>query len=287
LIQAVSDDGAKDKRLLIVEPEFSSVLQVMARQGNTISAMLRQAWDTGDIHTLTKDPLHARSTHISLVGHITKGELLLRLNSTEAANGFGNRILWTCAVRSKILPHGGVLDPAALAHWSDSIREAVEWLGTQECPIRVTWNDDAKKLWESVYEKLSEGKPGMFGAVTSRAEAYVVRLALVYALLDSSSVIWEEHLLAALAVWEYCESSAMFIFGGATGDPLADEILEALSQSPRGLTRVQISGLFSRNKDAKEIGRALKLLADQGRAKRVRDTGGVGRPPERWVTVGA
>jgi DNA replicative helicase MCM subunit Mcm2 (Cdc46/Mcm family) len=138
-----------------------------------------------------------------------------------------------------------------------------------------------------VYDELSEGKPGMFGSVTSRAEAYVIRLALIYALLDCSDEIWEEHLQAALAVWEYCESSAKFIFGDATGNPTADAILKALRQTPEGLSRTDISALFDRNKDAKTINTALEVLAAQGRAKK----GGVrpirGRPSETWIAVGA
>ena len=47
---------------------------------------------------------------------------------------------------------------------------------------------------------------GMLGAVTSRAEAQVVRLSCLYALLDSSKVIRRQHMTAALAVWRYCET---------------------------------------------------------------------------------
>jgi hypothetical protein len=287
LIQAVSDDGAKDRRLLILEPEFASVLQVMARQGNTISAILRQAWDSGDIRTLTRIPLHATGTHISFVGHITNGELLALLNSTEAGNGFGNRFLWTCAARSKRLPHGGSVDVETATILANSLREVFEWLSEQECPLRIIWDDDAKELWEHIYVELSEGKPGMFGAVTSRAEAYVVRLALIYALLDRSTVIWKEHLLAALAVWKYCESSARFVFGDALGDPVADAIFTALRQTPKGLARTQINRLFSGNRTAMELDNALNLLSEQGRAKRTRESGGTGRPAEHWVAVGA
>ena len=51
-------------------------------------------------------------------------------------------------------------------------------------------------MWCAIYEKLSEGKPGLLGAVISRAEAQVVRLALLYALLDCSKLIRAEHLEA-------------------------------------------------------------------------------------------
>jgi hypothetical protein len=47
-------------------------------------------------------------------------------------------------------------------------------------------------------------------------------------LLDHSSVIQPTHLKAGLAVWEYVEASARYIFGSALGDRDADDILRAL-----------------------------------------------------------
>src|SRR5207253_3063030 len=86
------DPGVADKRLLVHEPEFSSVLQVCARPGNTLSAIIRQGWDTGNLRVMTKnDPGLATGAHISVVGHIGKVELLRCLDATDQANGFANR----------------------------------------------------------------------------------------------------------------------------------------------------------------------------------------------------
>ena len=74
-----------DKRLLVYEPEFASVLKVMARDSNTLSAQIRQAWDSGDLRTMVKNnPAVASGTHISILGHITKEELLRYLTDIEA-----------------------------------------------------------------------------------------------------------------------------------------------------------------------------------------------------------
>src|SRR3712207_8342266 len=51
----------------------------------------------------------------------------------------------------------------------------------------------------------SEGAPGLFGAVTGRAEAHVLRLSCLYAALDMSDTVTVTHLRAALALWRYCE----------------------------------------------------------------------------------
>ena len=96
-----------DKRLLVEEPEFASVLKVLARQGSTLSPLLRQAWDSKDLRTMTKKPLVATAPHVSIVGHITRQEYVRLLNATELGNGFANRFVTILVRRSKLLPDGG------------------------------------------------------------------------------------------------------------------------------------------------------------------------------------
>jgi hypothetical protein len=123
------------------------------------------------------------------------------------------------------------------------------------------------------------------GAVTARAEAQTIRLALIFALLDCAEQIDVNHLRAALAVWEFCEASAAHIFGDSLGDPTADEILRALHQAGRdGMTRTAIRDLFGRHRTADRIGAALALLMTKGRARFVAGTTG-GRPVETWFAM--
>ncbi len=125
-------------------------------------------------------------------------------------------------------------------------------------------------------------KPGLLGSVTSRAEAQVMRLALIYALLDCSPLIRPDHLLAALAVWGYCEQSAAYIFGDALGDPIADELLRAIrATGNQGMTRTEIRDLFKRHKGAEQIGRVLLKLLEYGSVRTEKITT-CGRPVERW-----
>lgn len=256
-------DGIKDKRLLVVEQEFASAIRVLKREGNTLSAVIRKAWDDGSLNVLTKNN-HAQATnaHISIIAHITKAELLRYLEATEAANGFGNRFLWVCVKRSKCLPEGGRLHEVDFAPLLRRLKDAVEF---GRAAGELKRDEEARELWYEVYPELSEGKPGLFGAMIARAEAQVMRLASIYALLDQSSYIRLEHLQAALACWDYVEASARFIFGDSLGDPTADEILRALKEAgEQGMTRTEIINLFGRNKNAREISKALSQLAESG-----------------------
>jgi len=256
------DSGIADKRLLVIESEFASTLRVMGRDGNTLSPLIRQAWDRGDLQTMTKNsPAKATGAHISIIGHVTEDELRRYLDRTEIGNGFANRFLFVHVRRSKCLPEGGSLNDEAMRPLVQRVAKALDFARSIDL---VTRDDEARELWVGVYQKLSEGGRGLFGAVTSRAEAHVMRLAMLYALLDESAQIRVEHLRAALAVWDYCEQSARMIFGAALGDPVADEIGRALKSNPNGLSRTEISNLFGRNRNANTIQRALDILQREG-----------------------
>ena len=204
------------------------------------------------------------------------------MTATELANGFANRFLVVTVERSKLLPFGGALDGAQFAEIRDAVRLALRF-AQQQRPI--TFDDAARERWIEIYEQLSSVRPGLAGAATARAEAHTVRLALIYALLDLSERIGLEHLEAALAVWRYSAASAHWIFGDALGDPTADELWSAAKERPAGLTRTEVSDLFSRNKKRREIERALGVLEDAGRLRRATRQPDRGRSTEVWIPV--
>ncbi len=112
------DRGVPDKRLLIDAQEFASVLAVMAKHGNTLSSVIREAWGHKVLQTLSKNsPDKAAGSHISIIGHITQQELRKMMTRTEMANGFANRFLFVMSRRSKKLPFGGDLPPMSSTAW--------------------------------------------------------------------------------------------------------------------------------------------------------------------------
>ncbi len=278
------DEGVRDKRLLVVEEEFASVLKVAVREGNILSPVIRQAWDSGDLRTLTKNsPLHATGAHIGAIGHITRSELRRYLTETESGNGFANRFLWVCTRRSKILPDGGG-HPAYGSLEADLDRALMFGRRLTQPLMR---DEEARAIWHTVYEKLSDGKPGLAGAVTSRAEAQVLRLSLIYAVMDESPSVRAEHLIAALALWDYCEASACFIFGRMAGDPVADRILMALRDAGHaGLTGTDINDLFKGKMSATRLHATLNDLEAGGVITRKKEAG-EGRTTMRYVVVAA
>ena len=274
------DEGVTDKRLLVVENEFASVLRMTERPGNTLSAILRDAWDARTLQSMTKgSPARATGPHVTVIGHITTEELRRLLSATESANGFANRFLYVCARRRQLLPEGG--RPIAWGALPEEIGDAVE---AARDVGEVTRTPTARDIWGAAYPRLSASAPGLYGAVTGRAEAYALRLALVYALMDGAARIDTEHLDAALAVMEYCLAGARHIFDVATGNPVADRIEAALADAPSGLSRTDVHRVLGRNHAAAQVEAALGLLEADGRARRSeRQTGG--RAAEVWHAV--
>jgi hypothetical protein len=276
------DPGIADKRCLVQESEFAQALKVVAREGNTLSPVVRDAWDGISLRSMTKNsPARATDPHVGIIGHITDTELRRSLAETELSNGFANRFCFIACRRSKILPDGGALGEDDLAPLVERLRAAVDYARPAQ---RLSRSPAAKELWHSVYGALSDGKPGMLGSATARAEAQVLRLSMVYALMDSSDVIDLPHLRAALALWRYCEDSAKWIFGDRLGDPLADDILNFLRARGGWVSRTEISNHLGRHVAAGALSLALGLLERFGRAERREGEAGErgGRRPEEW-----
>ncbi|MBC7341180.1 MAG: DUF3987 domain-containing protein [Clostridia bacterium] len=279
--QEDDDEGVADRRLLAYQPELASVLKVMEREGNTLSPTLRAAWDGEPLRIMTKNsPAKATDAHISLIGHISKHELVRYLKTTEAASGFGNRFLWVCVKRSKVLPDGGNIQAVDFGPELRRLAEAIEFGKTAG---ELQRDEEAREVWHHVYEALTREKPGFLGAMIARAAPQVVRLSLIYALLDLSPAIRREHLEAALALWDFCEASARFIFDESLGDPNADKLWEALRKKPEGMTKTEIRDLFQRNLSAKEMSRVAGMLVDFGLAEWRESPSTGGRPAQKLV----
>jgi hypothetical protein len=200
----------------------------------------------------------------------------------DQANGFANRILWVCCKRSKLLPRGGHVSQLDLDRLLPKLSEAVTFAKNV---TEVHWSRDALDLWERVYPRLTQPRPGVLGMVASRAEAHTLRLSLNYALFDKSVTIELVHLSAALALWDYCERSAAYVFGNSLGDKDAEKILQALQAAHAGLDRSEIRrGVFNDNKPAGFVAAKLSLLL-RLRLVRSESIPTAGRHAERWFAA--
>ncbi len=108
----------------------------------------------------------------------------------------------------------------------------------------------------------------------------MLRLALIYSLIDGTTVIDAEHLAAASAIWDYAARSVAMLFGSTTANPLSEQIHAALVATG-AMSRTDIRDLFSRNRPAADIDNALAALQRCGRARPVKVVT-AGRPAQFW-----
>ena len=226
---------------------------------------------------------------VAIHAHSTVEELKGMLAEMDRVNGFGNRFLFVCTRRSKELPHGGNVHFPALFAMAEKIKTDASRAQTQVLEMR--WSPEAHSHWGTVYSDLTSDEDGK---LVSRGAPIVVRLAMIYALLDPVTYMYGivngdchkvriEHLRAALEVWRYCKDSAIHIFGDARFAALANSILEKLKAAGSvGMTQTQINLSFSRNKSASELQRALTLLKSKGIIKST-DEPTNGRPVTKWT----
>ena len=225
-----------------------------------------------------------RAQYISLICHVTPADIKTHLLDGDGANGFANRFLWIAVRQSKYLPHGGDFDdPEFLRAWAPIRARLTEALAFGRQCGQVKKNKEARDMWEAIYPELTAGQSGSFGAIISRAAPQVLRIAMIYALLDHSVDIGPKHLLAALALWKYAADSARFLFGDRFGDADSEKLLATLRAKPEGLTRTEITvKVFCKRKSKAEISRELSDLLTRGEIYHTEDRSGTGRPVTRW-----
>jgi hypothetical protein len=278
--------GVSDKRLLVIEEEFATVIKRMKGQTNSLSDILRQAWDGNDLRSMTKNsPDRATAPHISIVAHSTKAECSELLTSTDCNNGFANRFNWIYSERSKFLPDGGMI-PFHDCQAETAALIAAAQKATFGAETEIPLSTSALDVWRPIYRDLSEGNPGLFGAVTGRAEAQVRRVALTYSLILGEDETSVTSLNAALALWRYSEASARWLFGTPFNHPDADKIYLALRKRPDGMTRTEINAtVFANHADKTRLEGALQILQKAGAAYPTREkTAGADR--EIWRLTG-
>ena len=282
---AGQDPGSGDRRLLVIEPEFVSVLKAVSREISTLSPTLRSAWDGRPLAILTRTaPARATDAHISVIGHITATELRHHVNPVELANGLLNRFLLLGCRRVRLLPEGGDPDPLKRTGLD---RRLTTTLSTAQRAGQLRLSARARHTWADAYQRLAQPQAGIAGAISARAEAHTIRLALLYTLLDNTRQIQPAHLTAALALWDYVQRSATWALERTAGDPLARQIHAALDHAlPDGLTRTQLRDLLHRNPTTQQLDQALAALAHDGKitSQRVLTAG---RPAQLWTAVRA
>jgi len=276
---------AGDRRLLVFEAEWAAVMARMKREGNSLSATLRGAWEGGDLSTLAVSARIAPSSHVGLVAHITPEEFRAKVSASDLAGGTYNRFLPVMVARARFLPGGQGAPLAVINGLGAELAERLERGGELGA---LAFTPAGDELWRRLYVEFGtdSGDTGPVEQFVSRAAPYCLRIAGIHAALDGTSAIDGDHLAAAAALVRYSIDSARAAFSqNADTAKLAAWIAAAGTE---GRTREQVrSDFYARNKKADEVNALLDALVRAGRITVTKrpPASGRGRPTEVYTAV--
>lgn len=219
-------EGTADKRLFVAESEFVNVLAQGKREGNTLSAALRDIWDGKSIFPAVKvSPIGVTDPHVCIAAAITPSELKAKISEGELSSGFINRFLVFFAERHQKEAFPQETSKEMIEHFARRILEVLQFCQSarfaENDNMRMEISREARERYKGLYYgELSDKSHGeRIHAMITRRESMLKRIAMLFALCDLTTVIDVKHIDAAMAWMRYWLDSVKFVF--ASG---ADEI---------------------------------------------------------------
>jgi hypothetical protein len=256
---------------LIWEHEIASVLVIAAREGSILSGNLRKAWDGDRVESRSraKSKSFATGYTVSFLGGVTPGELAKRLSADAIANGWANRFLWFFSEKRPdgySATHDGTMKRQTVDYLRDCVEYGRHLGGSHLIRPQFTMSLDAsaEARLNDLAVSLDVPPVGTIGALRQRMPAHVVRLAMVAALFDQSSVVSDDHVAFGEAMAGYAVDSMRSVFGLRVDDPLAMLVIEVLRQVPDRWLNTSDLRRVTGNKDHSRLMSALDILLGAG-----------------------
>ncbi|MEQ8849941.1 DUF3854 domain-containing protein [Botrimarina sp.] len=286
---ALGREEESDKRFFIEEEEFGAVLTQAERQGNILSPQIRKLNDGGRAGIITKgDPIRVKDIHVCIIGHCTPEEFKSKVKTVEFYSGFVNRFLIAYS-HSTTIHTDAPPPPASLYRPLIKRIRKISKLGSEAVPQTLELDAEAQEYWDKHYPimRAAGDAPGLQGAIVARGYTFVLRLALIYALVelwestDETPQVAKRHLEAGMAIWRTCERATLTMLAGETGDPLSEEIVTFLQGGSK--TTKQLREHFG--KKMPQVKESLKTLVKACRVRtwKEKQPQGAGRPTEYFT----
>jgi hypothetical protein len=278
-----------DKRLFLIVPEMSVLLNSMNREGSNLSGYLRQGYDLMPLeNNKAKMTVTVKDYILSTLGHITVDELANILEGVDWYNGIANRFLWAAVKKSKTLPRMGE------APNFDTLGKRIRKLLNLPPMGHVNFSESGGKVWDEWVYALPDLK-GKLAASQERVKANALRVALIYAAMDESRLtrsktgtfqIQPLHVNAAIEVVTRSRQTVEWFLGqtNITGKHVQmEDIIRVKTEANNNggkLTGTQLCKLLPH----KTADQRSELATRAGLKRRSRPAGGRrGNPGEEWT----
>ena len=300
LLDLFADETQTDKRVFMTEEEYSTLLSVQKIQGNRhIVDYMKVLWDGINYSKLTVgNRVDLKDVHYSYLAHITPYAFRSLLAEDEIKNGFINRFFVCWTQMRKVVANPDVIDwegkelKELITEWKAAMKEA-ESIG------QIVRSEEADEMWEEAYVDSLLQQMGSNTAdkdILARSNPNKLRLANIYAALDGTHIMTEEHIRAASSLWAYCETSVLREFGKADIDidPDMKKIMELLKskstnefEKEKGISLTEIQRQFKNRstKEYAEIKRKLEIMVAKNKFRMELIPSSGGKPERRFYLV--
>ena len=273
-----------------LETEFGGTLKCMGRKNNNMADVLKQAWDGQHLSILTRsDPVACEGAFVSMISQMTYGNVRSLFSSEEVEAGLANRFLWVHTYQAQVLERK--VDWADLktrfAPIAQRLRVAIQW-GQKETDdnIPLLMTPEAEEAWYKggIYRRLSSPRMGMYGIATQRRAQQVMRVAMIFAVLDCQHAIELKHITPAVALWDYCDATAAHIWGSPQVEGDVEKIVLVLKTEQARMTKYEINRrAFGGRKRPRELEELLTKAQATGEIVYMPPVKTGGKPRHEWV----
>jgi phage/plasmid primase-like uncharacterized protein len=257
------EDGPKVSHLLFIE-ELATLLTRGGWEGSTLLSFLTETFDTPEKYEIPfrKNPVLVQEPTPTLIAGTTIEWLWKGLREIDVHGGFGNRIFYVTGPPKPPIPLPAKPNQEALAE----VRRHLQRLATLP-PIELFFMHDAQALWRDFYLAWKGTSwPELTTAATKRIPTYIVKLSMVYAALEGTSLITADQVAAAIQVGHYGAHCANLLMNRHRQQGVQSKcearVLAGLRERPLPAWKIHraISGSYS----AEELARALRALLAAG-----------------------
>jgi hypothetical protein len=265
------EEGPTISHLLFIE-ELATLLIRGGWEGSTLLSFLTETFDAPDKYEIPfrKNPVLVQEPTPTLLAGTTIEWLWKGLREIDVHGGFGNRIFYLSGTPKPPIPLPRKPNAEALG----AVRRALERLTTYQ-PLELLFTPDAEALWQDFYVALkSTTWPELTAAAIKRVPTYIVKLSMVYACFEGTSLITADQLSAAIEVGNYGAKCAHRLMNRHRQHTVQGKcegrVLAVLKEADLPAWKIHhgISGSFN----AEELARSIRALETAGAIIKVRKT---------------
>jgi len=289
--KAIEVSGITDKRCFVLFEEMDNLFTAIGRQGSTLEKLWNMAYDGRSLENNARDREKATNPHISCVCQITDDSFRDAVGTVSRgrgrSNGFFNRFITVRAIKERSLPRGGKMPD--VGDLIQEIQSALVALGSvdSDSPKIIQWHPSTHKEWDA-FDAAMDGEHAFLsglGGLAARLKPNVMRIAMLFAVIDRDEFIRPDHLRAAKAFCLHCIDDSRGFFDrsrpSSAKPSLDDRLLTIAATGPCTLTDFH-KRLGRKGYETKELRDSLARLVKGGELLTEDSESDHGRTVTRW-----